>query len=75
MKITDDMLTEWFPASINPVHEGEYETRALTASGLRRKFIDGQWWYFSRRNGRWYLSEFKKFPGAEWRGLKEPYRD
>ncbi|MBR7905927.1 hypothetical protein [Burkholderia cenocepacia] len=26
MKITDDMLTEWFPIDVKPVHEGVYPT-------------------------------------------------
>ncbi|WP_141668048.1 MULTISPECIES: hypothetical protein [unclassified Burkholderia] len=74
MKITDDMLTEWFPADeYAPVHEGEYETRTtLYPVPEQRLFANGHWWKFLSGIGK-CESAFISFIGAEFRGLKEKY--
>ncbi|WP_175706789.1 hypothetical protein [Burkholderia ambifaria] len=72
MKITDDMLTEWFPPEIVPVNAGEYETIVLTPHLARASafpiFSEGKW--------KWKDGRLCIFQNRWWRGLnKEPQRD
>ena len=67
-------LTEWFPAEIEPVHVGVYQTR-------RYRGEEGEW--FQLWNGQdWGLSSLNillasgsehdgAFQDVEWRGLAE----
>ncbi|MEB2554093.1 hypothetical protein [Burkholderia cenocepacia] len=74
MKITDDMLTEWFPVdAYTPAHEGEYEARSYAFPEVRLlKFEKGVWWFFSRGIG-WLRSGHELYEDAEFRGLKEKH--
>ncbi|MEB2544321.1 hypothetical protein [Burkholderia cenocepacia] len=74
MKITDDMLTEWFPAAeYAPIHDGEYQTRSDSFPMIRLlKFENGVWWFFYSGIG-WLRSGHEFYEGAEFRGLKEKH--
>ncbi|MGY6240582.1 hypothetical protein ACW910_24370 (plasmid) [Burkholderia ambifaria] len=83
MKITDDMLTGWFPPEVKPVHEGAYPTRDENGSQWF-SYWDGYRWlygrqYFSGETIR--LTELMRnrpaaFQDRPWRGInKEPQRD
>ncbi|WP_176317108.1 hypothetical protein [Burkholderia vietnamiensis] len=80
MKITDDMLTEWFPEETHPSHDGVYEVKNIVGTETR---------FFSHwnRDGwstcmwtpddaacvaqeRRYRTEYRS-----WRGLKKSPRD
>lgn len=69
MKITDDMLTEWFPPEIVPVNAGEYETIALppdrASASVHAIFRDGKW--------KWPQGNLCVFQNRWWRGLKEKH--
>lgn len=69
MKITDDMLTEWFPHRIKPMHEGIYETRFRgDPNPFRLRIWNGARWM--------YLEDPRQicvFQDCEWRGLKEKH--
>lgn len=71
MKITDDMLTEWFPPEVVPVNVGKYETIVLpphrATSSAFTIFSDGKW--------KWADGRLCVFQNRWWRGLKEPQRD
>ncbi|MDN7703311.1 hypothetical protein QZM15_33030 [Burkholderia sp. AU44665] len=71
MKITDDMLTEWFPDHVKPVHEGIYPTRivGMPLSELRCIWNGARWMYLDSPK------QPRIFQDLEWRGLKEPQRD
>ncbi|MCA8481747.1 hypothetical protein LGN35_27860 [Burkholderia multivorans] len=66
MKITDDMLTDWFPPHIKPVNEGLYLTR-VTRYGVTTYCIwrDGKWRF--KNNPETYCI----FQNRQWIGLKE----
>ncbi|CAJ8845859.1 Uncharacterised protein [Burkholderia pseudomallei] len=74
MKITDDMLTEWFPAAeYDPAHPGTYQTRTwLHPEPEQVLFELGEWWKFTAE-GEKFVSAFPVFRDAEWRGLKEKH--
>lgn len=84
MKITDDMLTGWFPADIYPVRDGQYEIR-YHEYGERRmmEYRSGHWYFKSKLDNEEYESAFGVrggvryiVAGEAWRGLnKEPQRD
>lgn len=72
MKITDDMLTEWFPNHARPVREGLYEVRRqntvrmfMVWNGIHWTYQDGSYTDF----GKQYWSERDSI----WRGLKEKH--
>jgi hypothetical protein len=65
--------TDWFPASIKPVHKGVYETRfliescSLTLSGL--SVWDGmQWSTQSNKEARCFFDDEAR-QDKEWRGV------
>ncbi len=65
-------VTEWYPASVQPVREGEYETRNdWSSSPIKRKFESGRWWVFDSVAGLWVPSFFGTSWIHEWRGLAE----
>jgi len=71
MKITDDMLTGWFPSSVKPVRDGIYLTRfdGIGIPGYRVWKHD-KWLYIEDQ------TQICVFQDPEWRGLKkEPKRD
>ena len=80
MKITDDMLTGWFPEEVKPVHTGVYPTEWRGKHGFAHFGKYG--WGHSYvdfdtacrlSNGTHYRSDYQD---KRWRGLnKEPQRD
>lgn len=65
-------VTEWYPASVNPVRNGEYETRSDDhAPIIKRKFEDGDWWFFDKEDDGWFPSFFGYSRFSQWRGLAE----
>jgi len=74
-KITDDMLTGWFPAHIEPFHVGYYDVRWFLLTGLigEKKLMwwDGKGFKDSPNDDSWYYW-FSSTTGDKWRGLKEP---
>lgn len=80
MKITDDMLTEWFQGKIKPARPGMYE--------VKRRYCDGQPMpdhYLQWTGNRWEYAytfllarkgDFAKVARDEkWRGLKSPAKE
>jgi hypothetical protein len=62
--------TKWFPAYVNPVHIGYYETSITLFSGEpHRLYWDGRCWTKSETS-----KVYAPFPwtGDRWRGLTEP---
>ena len=83
IQITEDMLTDWFPPDVKPVHVGHYQIGYATertddpytgpvALAGRRAVWNGANWQHS-----WAaLTDFDAPLSAQdrpWRGLKEPY--
>ncbi|MBR8221257.1 hypothetical protein [Burkholderia ambifaria] len=69
MKITDDMLTEEFPAHIKPIHDGPYLVKSPFA---------GHFWTAHWKNWRWEFEDGEPLRRQDriWVGLnKEPQRD
>ncbi|WP_369050493.1 hypothetical protein [Burkholderia gladioli] len=67
-------VTEWYPASVKPVREGEYETRSdddNCAPIIKRKFECGEWLVFDWISGYWIPSFFGSLRHSQWRGLAE----
>jgi len=84
MKITDDMLTEWFPPEVKPIRPGIYLVKKFAhVDWLYWRYWDGDFW----RTGIVYEcsapdTRFSKglskasIQDVQWRGLnKEPQRD
>ena len=67
MKITDDMLTGWFPGDVKPVRVGEYER--LYGNNPYIDKWNGQKWVYGPA-GEECFTQIRP-----WRGLKEPQRD
>ncbi|MDN7988979.1 hypothetical protein QZM97_02700 [Burkholderia orbicola] len=69
MKITDDMLTEWFPHRIKPMHEGIYETifRGAPNQSRLRLWNGARWMYLDDPQ------QICVFQDCDWRGLKEKH--
>ncbi|WP_157661655.1 hypothetical protein [Burkholderia ubonensis] len=79
MKITDDMLTEWFPGDVKPVRSGVYAREVF--------YIEGPFSYYDAERDRWYGScdtpEQAKWMHEQgmsfsnrrpkWKGLKEKH--
>ncbi|HDR9036074.1 TPA: hypothetical protein QDB07_003582 [Burkholderia vietnamiensis] len=74
MKITDDMLTEWFPGNVIPERIGWYECMFLGGCGRVMLFWTGSKWT-NTPSGGWapVRSTFGIFRGDSWRGLKEKH--
>lgn len=69
MKITDDMLTEWFPHYIKPIHKGIYETRFFGyPSAPQLRIWNGTWWVYIDDP-----AQICMFQDCAWRGLKEKH--
>lgn len=69
MKITDDMLTEWFPAPMNPAHEGAYQTKfSGGAEVIRLRLWNGARWMYLEDP-----TQICVFQDCDWRGLKEKH--
>jgi hypothetical protein len=81
MKITDDMLTGWFPGDVKPIRRGLYIVRKFPhLDWLYWRYWDGDFW----RTGITYecgapdtrvargLSE-ASIQNVQWRGLKEKH--
>ena len=68
MKITDDMLTEWFPPHLNPVHVGFYQ-RDYSDCFITSipDYWDGKYWLIGRKDGQAIERTSYRLP---WRGLK-----
>jgi hypothetical protein len=71
MKITDDMLTGWFPPHIKPIHPGNYQVKSRfeECTVPWTAYWDGRLWATSK-NG-----QILHWQDRIWRGLKEPQRD
>jgi hypothetical protein len=59
-------LTEWYPANINPVRVGLYETQHYKY-GKAMRFWDGFWWCST--DGRFICTQSVQH-FSKWRGLK-----
>ncbi|MBR8141172.1 hypothetical protein KDW46_02205 [Burkholderia vietnamiensis] len=79
MKITDDMLTGWFPPHIKPVHAGTYPVEWAVLGQINRGFAhwDGRLWGNTTK-----IAGFAKAHAGDrksaaqnksWRGLKEKH--
>ncbi|MBR8228051.1 hypothetical protein KDX05_06965 [Burkholderia vietnamiensis] len=68
MKITDDMLTEWFPGYVKPIHVGEYERR-YGENPFTDKWDGEKWVYGSVA----FFDEECLCQTHPWRGLKEKH--
>jgi hypothetical protein len=86
MKITDDMLTGWFPPQVKPVRVGVYEafmevfTDRFGTSHLEFGFSrwDGRRWgamHTDIKSANELLPWHAAAQAKSWRGLKEPQRD
>lgn len=81
MKITDDMLTEWFPSDVDPIREGQYEIRYYEGGPFRMmEYRSGHWYFESDLDGEEIESAFGVRGGCSsialgeaWRGLKEKH--
>ncbi|WP_321853144.1 hypothetical protein [Burkholderia cenocepacia] len=84
MKITDDMLTEWFPPHIKPIHVGVYSacmevvTDRFGTSHLEYGFArwDGHRWgamCSDIRSAEELLRRHAASQAKSWRGLKEKH--
>lgn len=80
MKITDAMLTDWFPMHTQPVRAGEYEGREKSTGYPMKVFwrrledTDYEDWYvFKGVLGPFKLWECVSHKLSGWRGLKEKY--
>jgi penicillin-binding protein-related factor A (putative recombinase) len=78
MKITESMMTDWFPAKIKPIRSGEYEARErITRRKFRvywRKIADTDyydWYIYKGTLGPFNLWECVSHNMTSWRGLKE----
>lgn len=68
-RITNDMLTDWFPSIVKPVHEGLYDTRmghGDDGPALRRLWKDNNWWF----NGQ-VVIVLCVVQQREWRGVTD----
>lgn len=61
--------TQWFPASVKPVHVGRYEVY-LAIRGVLRLWWDGAQWRVWAADGWPVRLEW----GDMWRGLTEPHK-
>ncbi|MBU9340660.1 hypothetical protein FOC27_09245 [Burkholderia multivorans] len=79
MKITDDMLTEWFDPDTKPVHRGVYPTELIICGLVKRGFSywNGKEWSHVRTTAQEAERFAKRFyAGIQWkywRGLKEKH--
>ena len=75
MKITDDMLTEWFPPYVRPVHEGVYPTLWKGRHGFAHYGKNGWGHSYEDFEIACRLSSGPNYPSyyqdKQWRGLKE----
>ncbi|HDR9165770.1 TPA: hypothetical protein QDB28_006245 [Burkholderia vietnamiensis] len=76
MKITDDMLTEWFPGEISPVNPGVYMVRS-TYDPYVTLFArwDGYFWMAACTKHRIASLTYVKSATQKriWKGLKEKH--
>lgn len=77
-QITNDMKTDWFPASVKPVRAGLYETERFqvtdAAAGIRLARWDGFNWRYVESTGLMPAGgrmEMCTRDGDRWRGLTE----
>ncbi|EEE04605.1 hypothetical protein [Burkholderia multivorans] len=68
MKITDDMLTGWYPAKVYPLRIGYYEMLNESTGAVFRAWYSGAMW-FRDVNGP-TVPLIRIWP---WRGLKEKH--
>ncbi|MDR8915841.1 hypothetical protein [Burkholderia multivorans] len=79
MKITDDMLTEWFDPDTKPVHRGVYKTELIICGLVKRGFSywNGKQWSNVKDTAQEAAQFAKRFlPGIQfkyWKGLKEKH--
>ncbi|WP_369065294.1 hypothetical protein [Burkholderia gladioli] len=65
-------VTDWYPASVKPVREGEYDTRTAGSWPITtRKFMDEAWFFFDPVEQKWRPSIFGASDSSQWRGLAE----
>lgn len=68
-------LTPWYPAGVNPVHIGIYETRMQIVPEWYR-YWDGERWYVGSETPDEACNQFRlneiAWHRKEWRGLTEP---
>ncbi|CAJ7525264.1 Uncharacterised protein [Burkholderia pseudomallei] len=70
MKITDDMLTEWFPKNIKPVHIGLYQRNYGDDLTEIPDYWDGSLWWICTSSGNIVTRSGISLP---WRGIKEKH--
>ncbi|PRH46394.1 hypothetical protein [Burkholderia multivorans] len=68
MKITDDVLTEWFPTNVDPIRIGYYEMLNESTGTVFMAWYSGCMW-FRDLNGP-TVPLVRIWP---WRGLKEKH--
>ncbi|CAK1304665.1 putative bacteriophage protein [Burkholderia pseudomallei] len=68
MKITDDMLTEWFPKNIKPVYIGLYQRYYGDDLTEIPDYWDGSLWWICTEDGNIVTQSGFSLP---WRGIKE----
>ncbi|CAG9205605.1 conserved hypothetical protein [Burkholderia gladioli] len=65
-------VTEWYPASVNPVRDGLYETTLDDGWTVRvQRFQLGEWLGFDIYANQWSFSILARCKYAKWRGLAE----
>jgi hypothetical protein len=47
MKITEDMMTPWFPADVNPAYPGVYELNSADQDGRCFSYWNGKFFEFT----------------------------
>ncbi|KVW15439.1 hypothetical protein WK91_18565 [Burkholderia cepacia] len=77
MKITDDMLTEWFPDFTHPTVPGVYEVENIVGTSTRyfsHWSSDGWSWCMSTpAEAARVASDSRRTEYRSWRGLKEKH--
>ncbi|MCA8045530.1 hypothetical protein [Burkholderia arboris] len=70
MKITDDMLTEWFPNHVKPTRIGLYEVRR---KDIRSMFMMWNGTYWTYQDGAYtdFGKPYRCESTSKWRGLKD----
>ncbi|WP_155630511.1 hypothetical protein [Burkholderia territorii] len=77
MKITDDMLTEWFPGDVKPARRGFFQVTDPTGHALHGRWLGFQFWNGNYWEGLTYAAvrdEYRSiYQNHAWRGLKEKH--
>lgn len=77
MKITDDMLTEWFPDFVDPTIEGVYEVENIVGTDTRYfshwNSLGWSWCMTTPDDARRVATDSHRSPNRGFRGLKEKH--